>query len=67
MADDKMKIILDKPLTSNDCPFLRSFYVAALPGQDTLDFTKVKKAEIHRCGLILKLFDGENGSVKCII
>ena len=62
-----MKIILDKPLTSKDCPFLRSFNVAALPGQDTLDFTKVKKAEIHRCGLILKLLDGENGSVKCII
>ncbi|XP_067035750.1 uncharacterized protein [Acropora muricata] len=57
LADDKMKIILDKPLTSNDCPFLRSFYVTALPGQDTLDFTKVKKAEIHGCGFILKLFD----------
>lgn len=57
LADDKMKIILDKPLTSNDCPFLRSFYVAALPGQDTLDFTKVKKAEIHGCAFILKLFD----------
>ncbi|XP_067035744.1 uncharacterized protein [Acropora muricata] len=57
LADDKMKIVLDKPLTSNDCPFLRSFYVAALPGQDTLDFTKVKKAEIHGCGFILKLFD----------
>ena len=62
-----MKIILDKPLTSNDCTFLRSLYVAALPGQDSLDFTKVKKAEIHGCGLVLKLLDGENGSVKCII
>ncbi|XP_067035741.1 uncharacterized protein [Acropora muricata] len=57
LADDKMKIILDNPLTSNDCPFLQSFYVTALPGQDTLDFTKVKKAEIHGCGFILKLFD----------
>ena len=41
--------------------------MAALPDQDALDFTKVKKAEIHRCGLILKLIDGENASVKCIV
>ena len=62
-----MKIILDKPLTSNDCPFLRSFFVTALPGQDTLDFTEVKRAEIHGCGFILKLLDGESWSVKCIV
>ena len=64
-----MKILLDhcEPLTNNDCTFLRSLYVAALPGQDSLDFTKVKKAEIHGCGFILKLLYGENGSVKCIV
>ena len=62
-----MKILLDEPLTSNDCTFLRNLYVVALPDQDTLDFTKVKKAEIHGCGFILKLLDGENGSVKCIV
>ena len=67
LADDKMKIILKEPLTSNDCPFLRSLFVAANPGQDTLDFTKVKRAEIHGCGFILKLLDGENQSVKCIV
>ena len=61
-----MKILLNEPLTSNDCTFLQSLNVAsALPGQDTLDFTKVKKAEIHGCGFILKILDGENGSVKC--
>ena len=64
-----MKILLDhrEPLTSSDCTFLRSLNVAALPGQDSIDFTKVKKVEIHRCALILKLLDGENGSVKCIV
>ena len=64
-----MKILLDhrEPLTANDCRFLRSLYVAALPGQDSLDFTKVEKAEIHGCAFILKLLDGENGSVKCIL
>ena len=67
LAEDKMRILLDEPLTSNDCTFLRNLYVAALPDQDTLDFTKVKKAEIHGCGFILKLLDGENGSVKCIV
>ena len=67
LADNKMKILLDEPLTSNDCIFLRSLFVAALPGQDTLDFTRVKKTEIHGCGFILKLLDGENASVKCIL
>ncbi|XP_015780315.1 PREDICTED: uncharacterized protein LOC107358209 isoform X1 [Acropora digitifera] len=57
LADDKMKIILKEPLTSNDCTFLRSLFVAAFPGQDTLDFTNVKRAEIHGCGFILKLLD----------
>ena len=66
LTADKMKILLNKPLTSNDCKFLRSLYVAALPDQDTLDFTKKKKAEIHRYGFILKLIDGKNASVKCI-
>lgn len=69
LADDKIKILLDhrQKLTSNDCTFLRSLNVAALPDQDTLDFTKVKKLEIHACGFVLKLLDGENGSVKCIV
>ena len=69
LADDKMKIILDdcERLTNNDCTYLRSLYVAALPGQDSLDFTKLTKADIHGCAFILKLLDGENGSVKCII
>ncbi|XP_074614949.1 uncharacterized protein LOC141874557 [Acropora palmata] len=55
LADDK--ILLNEPLTSNDCLFLRSLLVSALPGQDTLDFTEVKRAEIHGCGFILKLLD----------
>ena len=67
LADDKMKILLNEPLTSNDCLFMRSLCVSALPGQDTLDFTKVKRAEIHGCGFILKLLDGESWSVKCIV
>ena len=67
MADDKKKILLDEPLTNNDCSFLRSLYVSALLDQDTLDFTKVKKAEILGYGLVLKLLDGENGSVQCIV
>ena len=67
LADNKMKIILKEPLNINDCTFLRSLFVPALPGQDTLDFTKVKRAEIHRCGFIFKLLDGENQSVKCIV
>ena len=67
LTADKMKILLNEPLTSNDCTFLRSLYVAAFPGQDSLDFTKVKKAKIHGCRFILKLFYGENGSVKCIV
>ena len=64
-----MKIILDdcERLTNNDCTYLRSLYVAALPGQDSLDFTKLTKADIHGCAFILKLLDSENGSVKCII
>ena len=67
LADDKKKILLDEPLTSKDCTFLKSLFVAGLPGQDTLDFTKVKRVEIHGCGFILKLLDGENASVKCIV
>ena len=67
LTADKMKILLDEPLTSNDCTFLQSLNVAAMPDQQLLDFTKVKKAEIHGCGFILKLIDGENGSVKCIL
>ena len=67
LADNKTMILLKEPLTSNDCTFLRSLFVSALPGQDTLDFTKVKRAEIHGCGFILKLLDGENESVKCIV
>ena len=67
LTADKMKISLNEPLTNNDCTFLRSLNVAALPDQDALDFTKVNKAEIHRCGFILKLIDGENASVKCIV
>ena len=66
LTADKMKILLNEPLTSNDCTFLRSLYVAALPDQDTLDFTKKEKVEIHIYGFILKLIDGENASVKCI-
>ena len=66
LTADKMKIFLNELLTSNDCRFLRSLYVAALPDQDTLDFTKKKRAEIHRFGFILKLIDGENAPVKCI-
>ena len=62
-----MKILLDEPLTSNNCTFLQSLNIAALPHQHSLDFTKVKKAEIHGCGFILKLLDGENGSFKCIL
>ncbi|XP_029192489.1 uncharacterized protein LOC114958811 isoform X2 [Acropora millepora] len=59
LADDKMKIILDdcERLTNNDCTYLRSLYVAALPGQDSLDFTKLTKADIHGCAFILKLLD----------
>ncbi|XP_067035689.1 uncharacterized protein [Acropora muricata] len=57
LTADKMKILLNEPLTSNDCTFLSSLYVAALPDQDTLDFTKKKKAEVHRYGFILKLID----------
>ena len=67
LANNKEKILLDEPLTSNDCAFLRSLNVATLPDQGTLDFAKVKKAEIHRCGFILKLLDGEKGSFKCIV
>ena len=67
LADDKKEILLDEPLTSKDCPFLRSLNVFAFPGQDTLYFTKVKRVEIHGCGFILKLLDGENASVKCIV
>ena len=67
LADDKMKILLNEPLTSNDCLFLRSLDVSALPGQDTLDFPEVKRAEIHGCGYIFKLLDGESWSVKCIV
>ncbi|XP_067035698.1 uncharacterized protein [Acropora muricata] len=57
LTADKMKISLNEPLTNNDCTFLRSLNVAALPDQDALDFTKVNKAEIHRCGFVLKLID----------
>jgi len=57
LTADKMKILLDEPLTSNDCTFLQSLNVAAMPDQQLLDFTKVKKAEIHGCGFILKLID----------
>ena len=64
LTDNKMKILLDEPLTSNDSKFLQSLYVAALPNQHSIDFTKVKKAEIHGCGFILKLLDGEYGSIK---
>ena len=67
LADDKMKILLNEPLTSNDCLFLRSLLVSALPGQDTLDLPEVKRAEIQECGYILKLLDGESWSVKCIV
>ena len=67
LADDKKKILLDEPLTSKDCTFPRSLNVAAFPGQDSLDFTEVKTVEIHGCGFILKLLDGENASVKCIV
>ena len=67
LADDKMKILLKEPLTRNDCLFLRSLFVSALPGQDALDFTKVNRAEIHGCGYIFKLLDGEIWSVKCIV
>ena len=66
LTADKMKISLNEPLTTNDCTFLRSFYARALPDQDTLDFTKKKKAEIHRYGFILNLIDGENAYVECI-
>ena len=55
LADDQKKILVDEPLTSKDCTFLTSLFVAALPGQDTLDFTKVNPVEIHGCGFILKL------------
>ena len=65
LADNKTKILLKKPLTSNDCTFLLSLFVSA--GQNTLDFTKVTRAEIRGCGFILKLFDGENESVKYIV
>ena len=64
LADDKKKILLEEPLTRSDCAFLRSFYGAALPDQHSFDFTKVEKAEILGCGFILKLLDGEKGSVK---
>jgi len=67
LADDKIKILLNEPLTSNDCLFLRSLFVSALPGQETLDFTEAKTAEIHGCGFILKLLDGESWSVKCTV
>lgn len=67
LADDKMKILLNEPLTRNDCTFLRILFVCALPGQDTLDFTKVKRADIQGYRFILKLLDGENESVKCIV
>lgn len=66
LADEKIKILLNEPLTRNDCLFLRSLFVPALPGQDTLDFTKVKK-EIHRCAFILNFLNRENGRVKCIV
>ena len=59
--------LLAEPLTSNNCTFLRSLFVSALPGQETLHFTKVKRANIHGYAFILKLLDGENESVKCIV
>ena len=59
LADDKKKILLDEPLTSNDYTFLQSLNVAALPDQHSFDFTKLEKGEIHGYGLILKLLDGE--------
>ena len=63
------RILLDDSelLTSNDCKFRHSLYLSAIPGQKSLDFKRVKETEIHRCGLILKLLDGEDGSVKCIV
>ena len=67
LADDQEKILVDEPVTSKDCTFLRSLYVHALPGQDTFHFRFVKRVEIHGCGFILKLLDGENASVKCIV
>lgn len=66
-SETKILLIDGEPLTSNDCKFLRSLYVSAIPGQKSLDFTTVKEAEIHRCGLILKLLDGEDGPVKYIV
>jgi len=59
LGNNETKILLvdGEPLTSSDCKFLHSLYVSAIPGQKSVDFTTMKEAEIHRCGLILKLLD----------
>ena len=45
---------------NTEVKLLYCLYIPAFPGQDTLNFTKVKKAEIHGSGFTLKLLDGEN-------
>ena len=59
MTGDK-ELVLDKPMTLEDCDFLRSVYLPCEQGLDVLDLESLSKEEVQDFAIPFKVLDGKN-------
>jgi len=59
MADRKM-LMLDEPMTLEDCDFLRSVYLPCEKDSAKLDLRSLSTEEIQEFGIVFKVLDGKN-------
>ncbi|KAJ7394053.1 hypothetical protein OS493_003726 [Desmophyllum pertusum] len=54
LISDENKLLLDEPLTSEDCQFLRAVYLPCSLNSTVLDLTSLKKKEIQAYAIVFK-------------
>ncbi|XP_078357190.1 uncharacterized protein LOC144642066 [Oculina patagonica] len=57
LMTDQNKLMLDDPLTSEDCRFLRSAYLPCATNTTMLDLTSLSKEDIQAYGIVFKVLN----------
>lgn len=63
LMTDQNKLMLDDPLTSEDCRFLRSAYLPCATNTTMLDLTSLSKEDIQAYGIVFKVLNGNHSSI----
>ena len=60
MKTGQIELPLDKPMTLEDCDFLRSVYLPCGQGYDLLDLESLSTEEVQDFAIAFKMLDGKN-------